>query len=154
MKIASMKNEKPSDREAQSEHAAEARHELRPQQPELEAQNRAGHHAHREQCEHHPRPAAGDRAQDRVAGAQGTPLGEDDHRRERHAEAHERDVHRERQRLHLARLEQVPLVDRREGVATGGEEAVDQGGSGHHCPFRRPTRSRRSTAYITVSRLP
>jgi hypothetical protein len=38
-------------------------------------------------------------------------LHEHDHRRERDPEADERDVNAERQRLHLARLEQVGLID-------------------------------------------
>jgi hypothetical protein len=55
------------------------------------------------------------------------PLGEQDHRREGDAEAHERDVHGERQRLHLARLEQVLLLhgcQRREhaaGIVSDGD---------------------------------
>ena len=62
-------------------------------------------------AEHHLRPAPGERLVDWVAGAQVEPLGEEDERREGDAEADERDVHGERQRLHLARLEQVVLVD-------------------------------------------
>jgi hypothetical protein len=42
------------------------------------------------------------------------PLDEQDHGWERNPEAHERDVDRERQGLHLAGLEQVALMDRRE----------------------------------------
>ncbi len=45
-----------------------------------------------------------------IARAQVQPLDEQDHRREGDAEAHERDVHGERQSLHLSRLQQVRLV--------------------------------------------
>ena len=47
----------------------------------------------------------------RVAGAQVQPLDEQHHRRERDPEADQRDVHGERQRLHLARLGEVLLLD-------------------------------------------
>ena len=67
-----------------------------------------------EQRDHHPRPAPGERAVERVARAQMQPLGEQHHRRERDPEADQRDVHGERQRLHLARLVQVVLRDRSE----------------------------------------
>ena len=52
--------------------------------------------------------------QQRVAAAAAEPLEAEHQRRERHAEADERDVDRERQRLHLPRLEQVLLLDRAE----------------------------------------
>jgi hypothetical protein len=40
------------------------------------------------------------------------PLHDEHHHREGDAEAHERDVHREGQRLHLARLQQMVLLHR------------------------------------------
>ena len=49
------------------------------------------------------------------------PLGEEHHRRKRDPEADQRDVHRERQRLHLAGLQQIALVDRGEGGGERGE---------------------------------
>ena len=47
---------------------------------------------------------------DLVAASPAEPLAEHDERGERDAEAHERDVHRERERLQLTRLEQVVLA--------------------------------------------
>src|SRR2546425_10611347 len=102
------------EHEAQPEHVAEGGHETRPQQAELEAEDRTRDDADREQREHHLRPAPRERAEERVAGAQVAPLCEQNHRRKRDAEADERDVHRERERLHLPSLEQVVLVDWRE----------------------------------------
>ena len=67
MKIASMKNEIPSSVNAEPEHGAEPRHELRPQDAELEAQDRARHDAGREQRRHHLRPAPRERQVDLVA---------------------------------------------------------------------------------------
>ena len=49
MKIASMKKEKAFDREAEPEHAAEGAGEVRPEQPQLEAEDRASDDAGREQ---------------------------------------------------------------------------------------------------------
>ena len=107
MKIASTKNEIPSSANADPEHLAERRHELRPQQPELERQDRPGHDADREQDQRHLRPALGQRLVGRVAGPQVEALDEQEHRGERDPEADDRDVDGQRQRLHLARLEQV-----------------------------------------------
>ena len=73
--------------------------------PNSKRQDRAGHDADREQHHRHLRPALGERLVGRVAGAQVEPLDEQEHRRERDPEAHDRDVHGQRQRLHLARLE-------------------------------------------------
>ena len=95
------------EREAEPEDVPERRHELRPQQPELEAEDRAGHDPDREQRDHHLRPAHRERPVERVARAQVERLDEEHERRERDPEADERDVHGERQRLHLPRLEQV-----------------------------------------------
>jgi hypothetical protein len=75
MKIASMKKER------------------RPQQPHLEAEDRAGDHSDGEQRRHHPRPAARQRPVELIAGAQEQPLGVEHHRRERDPEAHQRNVH-------------------------------------------------------------
>jgi hypothetical protein len=82
-------------REAEAEHIPEILHPHWPQQPQLEGQDRAGDDAHREQREHDPRPAFRERAVERVAGAQVAVLGEQDEHRERDAEAHQRDVHRQ-----------------------------------------------------------
>ena len=57
-------------------------------------------------------PALRERPVERIAGAQAQTLDEEDHRREADAEADERDMDDERQRLQLARLEQVVLLDR------------------------------------------
>ena len=70
MKIASTKNEMPSSAKRDPEDLAEAGHELRPQQAELERQDRAGHDADGEQRHRHLRPALGQRLVGRVAGAQ------------------------------------------------------------------------------------
>ena len=65
-------------------------------------------------ADHHPRPAPRERPVELVARAQVEPLDEQHHRRERDPEADERDVHGERERLHLARLREVFLLRRRE----------------------------------------
>jgi hypothetical protein len=111
MKIASMKKEKPSIAKPRPEDAPERGGERGPQQAHLEAEDRAGDHPDGEQRDHDPRPAARDRAVGLVAGALVQPLHEQHHRREGDAEAHERDVHGEGQRLHLARFEQVLLLE-------------------------------------------
>lgn len=46
-----------------------------------------------------------------IAGAQEPPVGAQDDRGQRDPDADRWDVHRERQRLHLARLQQVGLLD-------------------------------------------
>ena len=111
------------DREAEPEDSAEGRGEVRPQQPHLEAEDRARDHADGEQRQHHLRPAPCERAIELIAGAPVEPLDEQDHRRERDPEADERYVDRKRQRLHLTRLEQVALVHRRERSGRGRHEA-------------------------------
>src|SRR5690348_6160426 len=80
-------------READRDRVADILDLTRPQQAELEGQDRAGDHAHREQREHDLGPAPGQGPVERVTGAQVTPLGEQDHDREGDAEAHQRDVH-------------------------------------------------------------
>src|SRR3954454_4443708 len=102
----------PLDGEAESEDTAERRREVGPQHAHLEAQHRAGDRADREQRDHRPAPPARDRPTQRVAGALRPPLHEQHHHREGDAEAHQRDVGGERQRLHLPRLEQVVLRHR------------------------------------------
>jgi hypothetical protein len=97
-------------REPEAEDVAEVRHPLRPQRPELEGQDRAGDHAHREQREHDARPAPGQDAVEVIASAQVTVLGEQDQDGERDAEADEGDVNGQGERLHLARFEQVVLL--------------------------------------------
>ena len=87
---------------------------LRPEQAHLERQDRAGHHADREQRDQHPAPPPGQRQVHVAAGAQRRPLAEQDQHRERHPEADQRDVHGERERLHLPGLVEVVLVDRRQ----------------------------------------
>ena len=99
--------------EGKAEDVPERGHEVRPQQAHLERQDRPGHDADREEGDHDLRPALGERPVELVAGAQVERLDEQDHARERDPEAHERDVHGERQRLHLPRFEQVLLLDRR-----------------------------------------
>ena len=74
----------------------------------------------REQGHSDPRPAPGQGLVQRVAGPAVQPLDEQDHGRKGDPEGDERDVDRERQRLHLARLEQVPLVNRSEGRGEDG----------------------------------
>ncbi|HEX4833656.1 MAG TPA: hypothetical protein VH478_21475 [Trebonia sp.] len=99
----------PLQREPEAEDVAEVRHPLRPQHAELERQDRAGDDADREQREHDPRPPPGQDPVQLVAGAQVPVLGEQDEDGKRDAEAHQRDVHGQGERLHLARLEQVVL---------------------------------------------
>ena len=101
------------DRKAEAEHAAESGREFRPQQAHLETQDRAGDDADGEQRRHHAGPAPGQPAIELIARAQIQPLDEQDDRRKRDPKADQRDMHRERQRLHLSRLQQIGLVYRR-----------------------------------------
>ena len=110
MKIASMKNEKPSIAKPSPNTLPKVRGEGRPEQAHLEAEDRPGDDADGEQRHHHLRPAPRQRPVELIARAQIEPLDEQHQRRECDPEADERDVHRERQRLHLPRLQQVVLV--------------------------------------------
>ncbi len=74
MKIASMKKEKPSIAKPSPNTLPNVAVNLRPQQPHLEAEDRAGDHADGEQRGHDPRPAPRERAVELVAGAQVQPL--------------------------------------------------------------------------------
>ncbi len=115
----------PLDREPEAEHAPERRHEARPEQPELEAEDRSGDHTDREQRDEDPRPAPRERQVDGVAAAEPEPFGEKHHDGKGDREADERDVHDERERLHLARLERVVLI--RGDQDTGVEEGRSDG---------------------------
>ena len=53
--------EQALDREGEAEDLAPLLHEPRPQQPELEREDRPGHDPDREQDQHHLRPALGER---------------------------------------------------------------------------------------------
>jgi hypothetical protein len=101
----------PLKREAEPEHVAEVLHPDRPEQPKLEGEDGARDDADREKRQHDPRPAPGEGPVERIARAQVPVLGDEDEHGERDAEAHQRDVHGQRQRLHLPRLEEVLLVD-------------------------------------------
>ena len=72
-------------------------------------------------ADHHLRPPAGERQVDLVAASGAEPLGEHDERGERDPEAHDRDVHREGERLQLPRLEQVVLLG---GAAELGDHVL------------------------------
>jgi hypothetical protein len=104
------KEREPFEREAEPEHVAEVLDPLRPQQPELKRQDRAGHHAHREQREHDPRPSPRQGPVQLISGSQVPPLREQHDHGKRDTEADQRDMHGQRQRLHLPRLEQIVLV--------------------------------------------
>jgi hypothetical protein len=87
----------------------------------------------REQREHDLGPAPGQRPVQRVARLQVAPFGEQDQGREGDAEADQRNVNGQRERLYLARLEQVGLIDggRGDGTRSVGEQ------QGHHVPIQR-----------------
>jgi hypothetical protein len=108
----------PLQREPEPEHVPEVSHPLRPQQPQLERQDRPGHDTDREQREHDPGPAPRERPVQGIAGSQVAVFGEQDEHGERDPEAHQRDVHGQRQRLHLPRLVEVMLVDAHEDQGT------------------------------------
>src|SRR5439155_8709008 len=65
------------EREAEAEYVPEARDEVRPEQAELEAQDRAGDDADGEQRQHHVRPAPRHRAVELTARTQVARLGEE-----------------------------------------------------------------------------
>jgi hypothetical protein len=130
------------DGEPETEHGAERPSEARPQQAHLEAEDGAGHHAHREQGDQHPAPALREGSIDGVTGAEVPPLEEKDHQRERHPEADERDVHHERQRLHLAALIEVRLFHC--GQAQAAHQAMSGGRGSTGLVRRRLTARRRA----------
>ncbi len=70
---------KPLERETEAEHAAERADEVRPENAELEAEDRTGHDSNREQRDHHLRPAPRDHPVAGIARAQIAPLGEYHH---------------------------------------------------------------------------
>ena len=140
------------EREAEAEHVPEVLHPHRPQQPEFERQDRAGDDAHGEQREHDPRPAPGERAVELVAGSQVPVFGDEDENGERDAETHQRDVHGERERLHLPRLEQVVLVHAHRDLPYAGLlRAVVAGPSFGSAPL--PVEPRREHAVRRAQRL-
>ena len=96
--------------EPEAKHVPEVLNPHRPQESQFKGQDRARHHADGEQCEHDPRPPARERPVELVPGPQVPPLREQHDHGERDTEAHQRDVHGQRQRLHLPRFEQVVLI--------------------------------------------
>ncbi len=91
----------PLERERQADDPAGVGHEPGPKQPKLEADDRARHRAHREQHSEHLRPPPGQRAPNRVAGAQVHALGDEDHQRQTDAENRKEQVEAQRG-AHLA----------------------------------------------------
>ena len=88
------------------------------------------------------RPALGERLVGDVAGPQVEALDEEDHRRERDAEADDRDVHGQRQRLHPAREERVGPARTAEGARDAVGRQREEGGVWHRAaslPSRRAT---------------
>ena len=117
--------EDPLDREGDPEGVAEALHESRPEQAELEAEHGAGDGADGEGDRHRLRPAPGQPHRVLVASLQAEPVGGEDDRRQGDADAGEDDVEAERERHQLARGEQVGLRRReREGVEPGTAYSV------------------------------
>ena len=114
------------DREAEPEDVTERGHEVRPQEAHLEAQDRARDDTDRKEREHHLGPASREHAIELVTRAQVEPLCEDHEGGECDPEADQRDVRRERERLHLSRLEQVVLVRRAECRGRGARHVGDQ----------------------------
>ncbi len=110
------------DRKSETEDAAEAGGETGPQQAHLETEDRARDDTGRKQRRHHLRPALRQRPVELIAGAQVEPLDEQHQCWEGDPEADQRDVHREGERLHLPRLQQVVLVDLGRGGARQEEE--------------------------------
>jgi hypothetical protein len=103
------KEREPLDGESEPEHATERGREIRPEQTHLKAENCAGHHAGREQCDEHLRPAPGQNPEDLISGAQEAPLDEEDQRGKGDAEADQRDMDHKRHGLHLPGLKQILL---------------------------------------------
>ena len=121
------------EREPEAEDVTERRHETGPEKAELEAEDRPRDDADGEQGEHHFGPALRDGAVDGIAGPEPERLHEDDKGGKGHPEAHEWDVHGERERLHLPGLEQVFLVDGSE--RHGGEDGYRHAGAGPANPY-------------------
>ena len=84
--------EDPLDREAGAEDVAPALHELRPEQPHLEGEDRAGDGADREQDRRRLRPELREAHRVVVVVAPAAVLGDQHDRRERDADAREDDV--------------------------------------------------------------
>ena len=105
----------PLDGERQTDDLAVGPHQPRPQDPQLERQDRPGHGPDREQHPHRPPPAAGQHAPRRVPGAIPPPLAEHRQQREADPEAGDDDVPAERDRHLGPRRHQVGRVGRRLG---------------------------------------
>src|SRR5690606_31998115 len=93
-------------------------------------------------------PALGDHLVERVAGADVEAFHVEDHRGEGDAEAHERDVHGERERLHLPGLEQVRLVDTRKCGPSELDQARRSEVNRHERVVPEPTTPKRSARLI------
>ncbi len=99
--------EEPLDPEGDAEGGAEAFHEVRPEQAELEGEDGAGDGADGEGDRHRLRPALGQLQRVVVFLLQPDVVGDEDRRRQRHPERREHDVEGQRERHLLARGEQV-----------------------------------------------
>ena len=128
--MASVKKASPSQANGGADHVAEVAHHPRPQQAELEGEDRAAHGAEGEQDAAHLRPALGQDEAGRIA-PEAAPVGDEDDGGEGHAERGDDDVPAQAHR-HLV---------------SGGEQRVGGEDLEHRCqpPMRehrlRPRRS-------------
>ena len=99
--------EQPLERERDAERGAPLAHELRPQQPELEAEHRAGHRADGERDRHVLRPPLRQLQGVGIVVLDAAVVGDQRHERPRDAERDEDDVEGERER-HLGARPRAP----------------------------------------------
>ena len=91
-----MKKANPSAEKGKPDDAAGVAHEDRPEQPQLEGEDRAGDGADGEEDGESFGPAPGEGHVDRIAGPQPEPLGDEEQDGQTHAEHGEDDVEGER----------------------------------------------------------
>ncbi len=121
------------DGERDAVRGAEAAHQPRPQQPELERQHRARHRADGEEHGRDLRPALGQQQRLLVAAPDAAVVGDHGDRGEGHPERHQDDVEAERERHLLAGGQQL-------GRIGGGEVMAGEGcGDRHHVQCLLPS---------------
>ena len=120
----------PLRREGETDDAAGVAHEDRPEQSQLEGEDRAGDRADGEEDGESFGPAADESHVDRVAGLQPQPLGDEEEDGQTHTEHGEDDVEGERG-AHLGasgeKIGQSALLTRRSAVAASGRAKLDEG---------------------------
>ena len=123
--------EQPLERERDTEGLAPLAHELRPQEAELEGQDRPGHRPHGERHGHVLRPALGQSKGIGIIVPDPPVVGDEGHRRPGHPQRHQDDVEGEREghlrprpedRVHVGQHGNKLVQGRYHGAASASEE--------------------------------